>query len=112
VKALIDEDTHGWNKGLLETLFTAEEVDAILSIPLSSTNRSDGVIWRGSSNGIFTVKSAYQMAKEMSLEDKQGALKEDDTVNYGGPFGSCEFPMWRNTSYGKHVGRFSLLKSI
>lgn len=42
---------------------------AIKSIPLSSTNQADMMIWRGMSNGLFSVKSAYHLAKEM--EDRQ-----------------------------------------
>ena len=61
---LIGRDLHEWNKDLLEALFNTEEVNAIMSIPLSNTNRSDAIIWRGTVNGLFIVKSAYRMVKE------------------------------------------------
>jgi hypothetical protein len=41
---LIGRDLHKWNKDLLEALFNIEEVKAIMSIPLSNTNRSDTII--------------------------------------------------------------------
>lgn len=88
VSALIDKDTNGWNKGLLATLFNAEEIEAIQSVPLSCTNRPDKVIWRGSANGLFTVKSAYHMAKEMELNRKAGSSQ-------GGGFGELWRSIWK-----------------
>jgi hypothetical protein len=54
-----------WDEHILENLFYKEEVSAIRSIPLSSTNQEDWLIWRGTANGLFSVKSAYHLAKEV-----------------------------------------------
>lgn len=43
---LINRDSHGWNKGMLENLFFPDEVKAVLLIPIS-TNQSDAVTWGG-----------------------------------------------------------------
>jgi hypothetical protein len=43
----------------------------INSIPLSRTNQLDKKIWKGTANGLFSVKSAYHLAKE--IEDRQTA---------------------------------------
>jgi hypothetical protein len=50
---LIDANTKWWSNQLLDLLFTDEEKKMIQSIPISSTNRSDAIIWRGTANGIF-----------------------------------------------------------
>ena len=50
---------------IIETLFCKEEATAIRSIPLSSTSQEDRLIWCGIANGIFSVKSAYHLAKEV-----------------------------------------------
>jgi hypothetical protein len=71
VVELIDKDLHGWNKGMLESLFSIDEVNAILSIPISP-NQSDVVIWRGTKNDVFTVKSAYHAAKAKELQVQAG----------------------------------------
>ena len=42
-----------------------KEVQLILTIPISRTNQSDALIWRGTSNGSFFVKSAYHMYMEV-----------------------------------------------
>jgi hypothetical protein len=65
VSELIDVDTRWWKIELLESLFSREEVQSILSLPVSFTNREDVCIWRGSKNGIFTVRSAYYIQKEL-----------------------------------------------
>ncbi|XP_059451003.1 uncharacterized protein LOC132181787 [Corylus avellana] len=72
VCALIDEDSGWWNSRLLGQLFNEEEVAAIQSLPLSSTSQADMLIWRGTANGIFSVKSAYHLAKEVEDRDKAG----------------------------------------
>jgi hypothetical protein len=62
VVELMDEDLHGWNRGLVETLFSPNEARAILSIPISP-NREDTRLWKGMKNGLFSVRSAYHLAK-------------------------------------------------
>lgn len=50
---------------LLESLFSTEEVRLIQEIPISSTNQGDTLIWKGTKNGVFSVKSAYFLQKEI-----------------------------------------------
>jgi hypothetical protein len=75
VSMLIDKDLTRWDQNKLEDLFAAEEVEAIAFIPLSCTNQEDIMIWRGSTNGIFSVKSAYHLAKEMEDRAMVGSSK-------------------------------------
>jgi hypothetical protein len=62
---LVDTNSKWWNFPLLESLFSSDEVEKIKEIPLSFTNQEDMLIWRGTKNGVFSVKSAYHMLKEM-----------------------------------------------
>lgn len=64
VRELIDEDLKWWNVPFLETIFTKEEAQLIQTIPLSCTNQEDILIWKGTANGVFYVRSAYHMQKE------------------------------------------------
>jgi hypothetical protein len=75
VLELMDEDLHGWNRGLVETLFSPKEVLAILSIPINP-NREDTRIWKGMKNGIFTVRSAYHLDK---MKEEQKLLGTSNT---------------------------------
>jgi hypothetical protein len=65
VCALIDEHTKRWDTQLLEELFINEEAKVIQSIPLSCTHQEDIQIWRGTKNGLSTMKSAYYIHSEM-----------------------------------------------
>jgi hypothetical protein len=70
-----------WDVNILDNLFSEEEVIAVKSIPLSSTNQEDILIWKGTANGLFSVKSAYNLAKEMDdrkkAESSRGMYKSD-----------------------------------
>jgi hypothetical protein len=60
---LIDRNTSWWNTDLIGRIFPPQEARAILSIPLSSTNQRDIRVWRCTPKGLFTVRSAYHLAK-------------------------------------------------
>jgi ribonuclease HI len=67
---LIDRDTKWWNLPMLKNLFAEEEVNLILSLPISVSNQGDKQIWRGTKNGFFSVKSAYFIQKELERKEE------------------------------------------
>ena len=69
---LIDESTKGWNNQLLELLFAEEEVKMIHSILIISTNWSDAIRGRGTTNSIFLVRSAYYIQQELEAQTMAG----------------------------------------
>jgi hypothetical protein len=72
---LIDDVTHSWNFPLISAIFVPEEVVKICSLPLSSPGQPDKLIWKGSSSGVFSVKSAYHLGMERRLSDKGESSK-------------------------------------
>jgi hypothetical protein len=58
VANLIDDDTKFWNTQLLDTMFSPEEAKVIKGIPISPIQVKDRLIWRCTSNGVFSVRSA------------------------------------------------------
>jgi hypothetical protein len=76
VNALIDGDTHWWNLPLLDNLFTREEAQLILTLPVSMTSQEDTCIWRGTNNGSFSVRSAYYIQREI---ERRGLAEPSST---------------------------------
>ena len=65
VSALIDQDTKRWRGDRLERIFLPFEVETILNIPISYHVQDDQLIWVGNKSGVFTVKSAYYIARKI-----------------------------------------------
>ena len=61
---LINRATHEWIMDKLNNWFLPEDREAIMSIPLSTNDTSDRLIWAKNKSGKFTVKSAYALALE------------------------------------------------
>jgi hypothetical protein len=70
---------------LIKEIFSSEEVNAILSIPFSTTNQPNILMWRGTSNGSFTVGSAYHLAKELeSREQDEPSMRGHKSIIWRG----------------------------
>ncbi len=54
---LINHDLSKWNEELLQAEFGDEEAKAISCIPLNPLLPKDELIWRGTVNGEFLVRS-------------------------------------------------------
>ena len=73
VSELINLDTASWKSEIIDALFLPFEADIIKSIPLSSRLPVDKQLWAESSNGLFSVRSAYAVAMRMSQKATNGA---------------------------------------
>jgi hypothetical protein len=65
VADLIDEELGSWKVNLFQEIFSKEEAKIISNIPLSPLLPRDELIWRGTTHGEFTVRSAYHLGKEL-----------------------------------------------
>lgn len=61
VKNLLIPDTKVWNKELIEQNFLPWEAESIQGIPVSHCPIEDLLIWQYTTDGSYSVKSAYQM---------------------------------------------------
>jgi hypothetical protein len=58
-----------WDSRLIHSIFNTAEAALICSIPVSPGGGPDKLIWRGNSSGMFSVRSAYHLAKERVSRD-------------------------------------------
>jgi hypothetical protein len=79
VSSLIDEETNWWKKELVYEVFRREEVDLICSMVSCPRQQCDKLVWAGSKNGEFSVKSAYHFAKGMEAS-QQGSNSNMDPI--------------------------------
>jgi hypothetical protein len=57
---------------LIRELFCDEDAALICNIPISPTRQHDVMVWLGQTNGVFSVKSAYHIAKS-KIEESNGS---------------------------------------
>ncbi|KAL0449808.1 UNVERIFIED_CONTAM: putative mitochondrial protein [Sesamum latifolium] len=83
VSDLIDASSKAWNQTLIQELFWPEDVEAILSIPLSSIGGEDFFVWHHTTTGMFFVRSAYYVAVSLA--------------NQSQPSSTCPIsPLWKD----------------
>jgi hypothetical protein len=67
VSFLIDESTSLWNADVIQSIFTEETASKILQVPLSRYGGDDFASWPHAKFGIYTVRSAYNLARSESF---------------------------------------------
>lgn len=60
-----------WNNDIIQGLFSKEEAEAIMAIPLSVFQKKDRFKWRFTDNGCYSSKSGYAKAKERFKESSE-----------------------------------------
>ena len=74
---LINRGTREWNIDKLNSWFLPEDREAILGIPLSSSNTSDRIVWAENRSRKFTVKSAYALALEEKAHNTEANYSDE-----------------------------------
>jgi hypothetical protein len=87
VSMLIDHEVCGWNSGLIIEIFNPEEAKVIVTLPLCPTLPPDRLVWKGTTNGIFSVRSANHMGMEVKCGIMEALLKKLGVIRSGLPFG-------------------------
>ncbi|CAA7048395.1 unnamed protein product [Microthlaspi erraticum] len=64
VSALIDPVTKEWRLDKLTDILSTEEINLVLSLKPSRTNREDGFCWTLTKSGIYSVKTGYLLATQ------------------------------------------------
>jgi hypothetical protein len=89
VADLIDNDIKGWKTKLINETFNEDEAKVMLNIPLRPLLPWDRLIWRGTANGEFSVRSAYLLAGFSSKTYSKGSRisKQNKSKQSGGSCG-------------------------
>ena len=77
-----------WNTQLIARTFLLHDTDQILNIHLFEYKFEDFIAWNYEKNGMLSVKSAYKLAYNLTVESpvQEGASRAGD----------CSRPIWRN----------------
>lgn len=81
VACLIDNETRSWDTDKVKKAFLPHEAKVILSMPISSRPLEDSVIWVWTTNGNFSVKSAYRVAQKWLKDQNHKADKGSASDN-------------------------------
>ncbi|KAF5175910.1 Ribonuclease h domain, partial [Thalictrum thalictroides] len=76
VSEVIDHNAYQWEVQRLKELVPEPVLATIIQVPLRHLSRADSVKWNGSTNGDFSVKSAY--ALDMVQDTSSSSSIEDD----------------------------------
>ncbi|XP_059441892.1 uncharacterized protein LOC132174217 [Corylus avellana] len=77
VSNLINPETKCWDTALVQNVFTEVEAREICGMVVCPTTRRDRLVWAGGKHGVFTVRSAYHLAKEIGQREEGSCSKEN-----------------------------------
>jgi hypothetical protein len=90
---------------LLERFSLKEKLVLYVVYPSAPASRSqtDKLVWLGTSNGFFFVRSAYHLAKEKSISNRGMCSSLLIWIDYGTRFGILRVPLWLKCFYRRLV---------
>ena len=71
---MIDQPTKQWRADVIDHVFNNAEVEAIKSIPLSSSPQQDTLIWPFTPSEYYSVKSGYRFLHENEVPDQVSVI--------------------------------------
>ena len=74
---LIDPDTNWWNISLIKEIFIKEEMEMICGMAICPRSQQDRVVCTGNKSGLFTVRSAYHLAKDLENREVGSCSRRD-----------------------------------
>lgn len=84
VMEIFNEDG-AWKEDIIKEAFIPSDAETILSMARRNTSREDEIIWGADPKGIFSVKSAYNLA-----------VKKDSQFLASSPDDSARNKMWKS----------------
>lgn len=78
VSQFIEPNGNTWREELVCEAFNQEEAQIVLGIPLSRFAMRDRATWHYTGNGMYTVKSGYEIALELRRNGQLGSRLEGE----------------------------------
>jgi hypothetical protein len=103
VDFLLDPDTDSWDPELVHSLFEEETAAKILRVPLSRHGGDDFASWPYARFGVYTVRSAYNMAREQQIMIKRRSSGRGLTSD-----ATAESVMWKKLWNIKAPGKMKV----
>ncbi|KAH7545564.1 hypothetical protein FEM48_Zijuj01G0106900 [Ziziphus jujuba var. spinosa] len=75
VAELLDQEEGRWKEILIKEIFDSQSANAILQLEKPRSLCEDSLLWTGSGNGIFTVKSCSEL-----LQEDLGSAQKDNCI--------------------------------
>lgn len=100
-KNLLHTGKEGWNEELIQQIFSKEEAQLILSIPVSIMRGKDRLVWSSSQIGQYSVSLGYKLAKVMN-EQKEVEVGRSCRRN------EEEKLLWKSLDIEHKKGKFSI----
>ena len=72
VSDLIQTSSRRWNQQLVQSTFLPLDASAIMGIPLCERPQQDTLVWGGTQNGRYSVRSGYRLLMDESLKNNPG----------------------------------------
>lgn len=92
VSALIESSSRKWKAKSRLLLKVPEEIaQRILQIPLAETSHADSQVWKGEQSGEFSVRSAYKLLQDSSL-DPSSILLQTESKKFYSKLWSLQLP--------------------
>ncbi|KAH1055992.1 hypothetical protein J1N35_034057 [Gossypium stocksii] len=84
VSDLIDSSSKKWKTNLVHNTFQNRIAERILQTPLTETDHADSQVWKGEQSGEFSVRSAYKLLQDSTLDPStiQLLIGEDGLHGY------------------------------
>ena len=81
VRELLRKENLEWNTELVKEIFLPQDVEAILSIPISESHARDRMVWAEDKKGNFTVRSAYRLAHDIVTERSRPGCSDPSKIH-------------------------------
>jgi hypothetical protein len=104
VADLIDAESGSWDVSMLREVFDEDSVQRVQQVALTDCRRSDYPVWTLDPQGLFSVKSAYKVARALSHTGKRWAVRRRPRIRGCGRLcGNLRFPIKLSFTFGEHA---------